>query len=73
MTVPANMFEMQSYDHFELALSLWFVGESVCHYVLQQESIQKHIHSTDLYFDVVIVESFVSECLLGFAHKFKHS
>jgi len=55
MTVPANMFEMQPYDQFELALSLWFMGESVCHNVLQQESIQKLIHSTDLHFDVVII------------------
>jgi len=47
------------------------MGESLCHSVLQQESVQKLIHSTDLHFDVVIVEAFVNECFLGFAHKFQ--
>ena len=50
---------------------LWFMGESMCHYVLQQENIQKLIHSTDLYFNVVIVEAFIYECFSGFAHKFQ--
>jgi glucuronosyltransferase len=40
-------------------------------HTLQQNSIQKLIHSTDLHFDVVIVEAFVNEFFLGFAHKFK--
>ena len=71
LTVPANMFEINSFGHFDLAFILWFTGESLCHYVLQQESIQKLIHSTDLHFDVVIVEAFINECFLGFAHKFQ--
>ena len=50
---------------------LWITGESLCHYVLQQESVQKLIHSTDLHFDVVIFEAFANECFLGFAHKFQ--
>ena len=65
------MFDKQSFSHFDLAISLWFMGESLCHYVLQQDSIQKLIHSTDLHFDVVIVEAFINECFLGFTHKFQ--
>jgi glucuronosyltransferase len=62
---------MQSLGYFDLPLMLWFMGESLCHHVLQQESIQKLIHSTDLHFDVVIVDAFFNECFLGFAHKFQ--
>jgi len=49
----------------------WGLGEATCHYILQQDSIQKLIHSTDLHFDIVIVEAFPNECFLGFAHKFQ--
>jgi glucuronosyltransferase len=69
--VPANIFDLQSFSLLGFALTLWLIGESLCHYVLQQESIQKLIHSTDIHFDVVIVEAFVYECFLGFAHKFQ--
>jgi len=62
---------MHSFDLFDLAFMKWFMGESLCHYVLQQDSIQKLIHSTDLHFDALIVEAFISECFLGFAHKFQ--
>ena len=65
------MFDLHSFGHSEFAFMLWFMGECLCHLVLQQENIQKLIHSTDLHFDVVIVEAFISECFLGFAHKFQ--
>ena len=71
LTVPPKIFEMHSFGHFELAFRKWTVGEFLWHYVMQQESIQKLIHSTDLHFDVVIVEAFSIECFLGFAHKFR--
>jgi len=69
-TVPASMFDLQSFGIILLALNMWSMGEAVWHNVLQQESIQKLIHSTDLHFDV-IVEAFVNECFSGFAHKFQ--
>jgi glucuronosyltransferase len=50
---------------------MWHMGEAVCDHVLQEENIQKLIHSKDQHFDLVIVEAFVNECFLGFAHKFK--
>jgi len=62
---------MHSFDQFDLVFMKWFMGESLCQYLLQQDSIQKLIHSTDLSFDVVIFEAFISECFLGFAHKFQ--
>jgi glucuronosyltransferase len=65
------MFDLQYFGHIDSAFMLWFIGESMCHSVLQQDSLQKIIHSTDLHFDVVMVSAFFSECLLGFAHKFQ--
>ena len=65
------MFEKHSLGPFVSTFVLWKMGESLCHYILQLDSIQKLIHSTDLHFDVVIVEAFFNECFLGFAHKFK--
>jgi hypothetical protein len=68
---PEKLFDLQSVDKFHFAFVNFFMGESLCHYVLQQDSIQKLVHSTDLHFGVVNVEDFVSECFLGFAHKFQ--
>jgi glucuronosyltransferase len=65
------MFDLQSLGHVDMAFGLSLMGESLCHSVLQQDSVQKLIHSTDLHFDVVIVEAFFNECFLGFAHKFQ--
>jgi glucuronosyltransferase len=65
------MFDLHSFDQFDLVFTKWFMGESLCHNLLQQDSIEKVIHSRDLYFDVVIFEAFVSECFLEFAHKFQ--
>jgi glucuronosyltransferase len=65
------MFDMESLSPLELAFTLWLMGKSLCHNILQQESIQENIHSTDLHFDVVIVEAFAKEGFLGFAHKFQ--
>jgi hypothetical protein len=54
-----------------MAFMMWFAGETICTHILQEESVQKLIHSTDHHFDVVVVEAFSNECFLGFAHKFK--
>jgi glucuronosyltransferase len=67
------MFDMHSFGFFELTFKMWNMGEAMCDHVLQEENIQKLIHSKDLNFDVVVVESFVNECFLGFAHKFNAS
>jgi hypothetical protein len=48
---------------------MWSKGVAVCHNVLQQDSIQKLIHLTDLRFDIVIVEAFANEGFLRFAQK----
>jgi glucuronosyltransferase len=50
---------------------MWMMGEVLCDQILQADNIQNLIHSKDLHFDLVIVEAFINECVLGFAHKFK--
>jgi glucuronosyltransferase len=65
------MFDLKTLGNVQFVLLMWCLGEAVCHSTLQQDNIQKLIHSTDQHFDVVIVEAFVNECFLGFAHKFK--
>ncbi|KDR11536.1 UDP-glucuronosyltransferase 2C1-like isoform X2 [Zootermopsis nevadensis] len=68
--VPSNLFDMKSFGLFQLTFMMWFMGEALCDHVLQNDNIQKLIHSKDLHFDLVIVEAFINECVLGFAHKF---
>ncbi|PNF23047.1 UDP-glucuronosyltransferase 1-1 [Cryptotermes secundus] len=68
--VPENLFNLKSLGIFELAHRMWHMGEALCDHVLQEEDIQKLIHSKDLHFDLVIVEAFANECFLGFAQKF---
>ena len=62
---------MGSENQIQMAFMMWGIGEAVCHHVLQEENVQKLIHSTDLHFDLVVIEAFFNECFLGFAHKFK--
>jgi len=65
------MFDMEAQNQIEMTFRLWGLSEAVCHHVLQEENVQKLIHSTDLHFDLIIIEAFFNECFLGFAHKFK--
>jgi glucuronosyltransferase len=65
------MFDMEQQNQIQFAFMMWGMGDALCHHVLSEENIQKLIHSTDLHFDVVIIEAFINECFLGFAHKFK--
>jgi glucuronosyltransferase len=51
--------------------ALFHVNQVVCDHQLQEEEIQRLIRSTDLRFDIVIIEAFFNECFLGFVHKFK--
>jgi hypothetical protein len=67
---PTNLFDITATGPTELALMLWYMGEALCDHLLQEDSIQKLIHSKGLHFDLVIVEAFINECFLGFAHKF---
>ena len=70
-TVPENLFDMESQNRIIMSFMMWAMGEAVCHHVLQEENVQKLIHSTDLHFDLLVTEAFIHECFLGFAHKFK--
>ena len=62
---------MEQLNKIQMTFMMWGMGEAVCHHVLQEENVQKLIHSTDLHFDLIITEAFFNECFLGFAHKFK--
>jgi len=50
---------------------MWGVAVTACHHVLQGENLQKIIHSTDLHFENFVIEAFINECFLEFAHKFQ--
>jgi glucuronosyltransferase len=62
---------MESQNILQAAFMMWGMTEALCHHVLQEENVQKLIHSTDLHFDLVVIEAFFNECFLGFAHKFQ--
>jgi glucuronosyltransferase len=70
LTVPSNLFDMKKLGTTKMAVMMWYMGEALCDHILQEENIQKLIHSKDIHFDLMIVEAFVNECFLGFAHKF---
>lgn len=40
-------------------------------YVFENPNVQKFVKSTDLHFDVIVAEEFLSDSFLMFAHKFK--
>lgn len=62
------MKDMGAIEHSRL---LWTTGPAYCVTVLQHPQVQTLIHSKDHHFDAIIVEAFMNECFLGFAHKFK--
>jgi septum formation inhibitor-activating ATPase MinD len=49
---------MGSLNQIQMTFMLWFMGEAVCHHVLQEENVQKLVNSTDLHFDLVVIEAF---------------
>jgi hypothetical protein len=58
-TVPETLFDMESLKKIKTTFIVWGMGEAVCHHVLQEENVQKLIHSTDLHFDLVVIETFL--------------
>lgn len=56
---------------FKMFDVLFNLNIEVCDLQLQEESVQKLIHSKDLSFDLIIVGAFHNECFLGFVHKFQ--
>jgi glucuronosyltransferase len=50
---------------------IWIFGEGFSNSILQQKDVQNLLHSNDQQFDLIITESFVTDSVLGFAHKFK--
>jgi glucuronosyltransferase len=54
-----------------MVVMLWILGNHLCDKFLQHAAVQDLIHSNDQQFDLIITEAFNSDCVLGFAHKFK--
>ncbi|KAJ9601560.1 hypothetical protein L9F63_000303 [Diploptera punctata] len=68
--VPKNLFDMSKIGIFEMTMMMLMMGKPLCEKVLEEESVQRLIHEENLHFDLVVIEAFVNECMLGFAHKF---
>lgn len=56
---------------FKMFHVLFNLNVVLCDLQLQEENVQKLIHSKDLSFDLIIVGAFANECFLGFVHKFQ--
>jgi len=72
-TVLEYLFDMESQNKIQSTFMMWGLKEALCHHLLQEENVKKLIHSTDLHFDLVVIEAFFNECFLGFAHKLQAS
>ncbi|KDR22771.1 UDP-glucuronosyltransferase 2C1, partial [Zootermopsis nevadensis] len=70
-TGATNSFDLPKLSYFSVVMMLWGLGEILCDKVLQEKEVQDLINSNDQQFDLIIVEAFVNDCFLGFAHKFK--
>ncbi|XP_069697670.1 UDP-glycosyltransferase UGT5-like [Periplaneta americana] len=68
---PNNLFDQRDNNVVGIAFRMWNLNTMSCDAMLQEEQIRKLIHSTDIHFDLVVMEGFFNECFLGFVHKFK--
>ncbi|PSN51253.1 hypothetical protein C0J52_11770 [Blattella germanica] len=67
---PKNLFDMSNLRTFDMLMMMLMMGGPLCEAVLQEDNVQKLIHSKNHHFDLVIIEAFTNDCMLGFAHKF---
>jgi glucuronosyltransferase len=63
-------FNMEHLTSLQLMLVLWSFGKFICDAYLPDAGVQELIHSKDKQFDLIIMEAFIHDCFLGFAHKF---
>ncbi|KAJ9601565.1 hypothetical protein L9F63_000308, partial [Diploptera punctata] len=63
-------FEMKASSYFFKIMMLQFFGSKMCNVMLQEEPIQNLMKSKE-HFDLIFLESFFTDCFLGFAHVFK--
>jgi hypothetical protein len=71
VSVTPNFFDTRSMGTVGHSRLLWSSGPAHCIKILQHPQVQTLIYSKEHHFDAIIVEAFVNECLLGFAHKFQ--
>ncbi|XP_049941703.1 UDP-glucosyltransferase 2-like [Schistocerca serialis cubense] len=50
---------------------LFYMSVGQCRKIMEDAAVQTLLQSQDRKFDLIIFETFVQDCLLGFAHKFK--
>lgn len=64
-----NLLDMQGHSISKIIQDLYGMGITMSNFTLNHPVTKKFLE-TDQEFDVVIVEIFMSESLLGFAHRF---
>jgi glucuronosyltransferase len=67
----SNSFDLGEIGYFGTIQLIWGFGEAFCHSFLQNKEVQDLLHSSNQKFDLIIVEAFTNDCLLGFGHKFQ--
>ncbi|XP_067010963.2 UDP-glycosyltransferase UGT5 [Anabrus simplex] len=65
-----KMFSLQDQKSFySILMFIAMGGSAICEQNLRQPNIQKLLADKDLHYDVIIFESFFSECFFGVVHK----
>jgi hypothetical protein len=65
-----NLLDMHDTPILQIIQNIYNMGITISNFTLNHPKTQKFIE-TDQDFDVIILEIFLTEPLLGFAHKFK--
>ncbi|KDR22772.1 hypothetical protein L798_15644, partial [Zootermopsis nevadensis] len=74
--VKIGMNDRKVYDFVHqnalmMQIRFWQIAGDMCSEILSDKRVQELIDSTDLHFDVIILEAFFSDCFLPFGYKFK--
>lgn len=71
VTGSINFFELGKKHWISEFIALSYLSEVAGHATYQNPEVQKLIHSTDMHFDLILVETtFVQESYVTFGHKF---
>ncbi|PNF23012.1 UDP-glucuronosyltransferase 2B33 [Cryptotermes secundus] len=70
-TNVSNSFDLAKHSYMGILKVMWTFGDGFSNSFLQQKEVQKLLHSNDQQFDLIIMELFVTDALLGFVHKFR--
>jgi hypothetical protein len=59
---------MERFWFFQQMHFYWDVGIRLCELLTQDEAIQKIIKSTEQKFDIIIISTFIQDCIFGISH-----